>query len=314
MAVAQRSRQSASEELRAELARLPAARECDRLAELSGLAHTAGRLHLRGRGEVSLHVDVGAPAVARRAFRLLKSFGVDAQIRTYRRRALELGTRYEVHVEGRPRALQTLNEAGVVTANLAPLTRPPKRVVARACCRRAYLRGALLGAGSLSGPRSAHLEIRTTDGEGAEFIVAVADAEEIELRVHERAGHVAVYAKSVESIAGALAAAGAHGLALEFEEHAVVGAARARANRLANADSANLERTARAAHAQVRALRRLQRAGGLRTVPPALSELAELRLQHPSLSLRELGLKCRPPASKSAVQHRLRALLRLAEP
>jgi DNA-binding protein WhiA len=314
MAVAERSRPSASEELRAELARVPVARECDRLAELSGLAHTAGRLHLRGRGEVALHVDVGAPAVARRAFRLLKSFGVDAQIRTYRRRAFELGTRYEVHVEGRPRALQILNEAGIVTANLAPLTRPPKRVVARACCKRAYLRGALLGSGSLSGPRSAHLEIRSTGTEGAEFLVAVAEAEEIELRLHERAGHVAVYAKSVESIAGLLAAAGAHGLALGFEEHAVVGAARARANRLANADNANLERTARAAHAQVRALRRLQRKGGLRTVPPALAELADLRLQHPTLSLRELGLKCRPPASKSAVQHRLRTLLRLAEP
>jgi cell division protein WhiA len=312
--VAQRSRHSASDELRAELARVPVARECDRLAELSGLAHTAGRLHLHGRGEVSLHVDVGAPAIARRLFRLLKSFRVAADIRTYRRRALELGTRYEVRVEGRPRALQTLNEAGIVTANLAPLPRPPKRVVARTCCRRAYLRGALLGGGSLSGPRSAHLEIRTSGGEGAEFLVAVAEAEEFELRVLERAGHVAVYAKSVESIAGLLAAAGAHALALEFEEHAVVGAARARANRLANADSANLERTARAAHAQVRALRRLQREGGLGRLPPRLSEMALLRIQHPSLSLRELGLKCRPPASKSAVQHRLRALLRLAQP
>jgi cell division protein WhiA len=312
--VAQRSRHSASDELRAELARVSVGRECDRLAELSGLAHTAGRLHLRGRGEVSLHVDVAAPAVARRAFRLLKSFGVEGQIRTYRQRAFQLGTRYEVHVEGRPRALQTLNEAGIVTANLAPLARPPKRVVARACCRRAYLRGALLGAGSLSLPPSAHLEIRTAGEEGSEFLADVAATEEIELRIHERAGHVAVYAKSVESIASVLAAAGAHGLALEFEEHAVVGAARARANRLANADSANLERTARAAHEQVRALRRLQRKGTLRTVSPALSELAALRLEHPSLSLRELGLKCRPPASKSAVQHRLRALLRLAEP
>jgi DNA-binding protein WhiA len=312
--VAHRSPHSVSDELRAELARVRVERPCDRLAELSGLAHTAGRLHLRGRGEVALHVDVGAPAVARRVFRLLKAFGVEAQIRTYRRRALELGTRYEVHVEGRPRALQTLNEAGVVTTNLAPLPRPPKRLVARGCCRRAYLRGALLGGGSLSGPRSAHLEIRVVDREGAEFLVAVAAAEHLELRVHERAGHVAAYAKSVEFIAGLLAATGAHGLALEFEEHAVVGAARARANRLANADGANLERTARAAHAQVRALRRLQREGELGRVPPVLSELAGLRLEHPSLSLRELGLKCRPPASKSAVQHRLRALLRLAEP
>jgi cell division protein WhiA len=313
--VTNRGRHSASDELRAELARVKMARrECDRLAELSGLAHTAGRLHLRGRGEVSLHMDVSASAVARRAFRLFKSFGVSAEILTYRRRAFELGTRYEVHVEGRPRALQTLNEAGVLGAGLAPLDRPPKRMVARPCCRRAYLRGALLGAGSVSGPRNAHAEIRCARFEGARFVVGVAAEEGIELRVLDRGGHAAAYAKGVEAIAGLLAAAGAHGLALEFEEHAVVGAARARANRLANADSANLERTARAAHAQVRTLRRLKRKGGLRALPPALHELAELRMAHPALSLRELGLKCRPPASKSAVQHRLRTLLRLAEP
>jgi DNA-binding protein WhiA len=304
---------SLSDDLRTELAARPVRRECDRLAELSGLAHTAGRLHLRGRGEISLHLDVGAAAVARRAFRLLKSFRVQAEIRTYRRRAFELGTRYEVHVDGRPRALQTLHEAGLVTANLAPRERPPNRVVARSCCRGAYLRGALLGAGSLTGPRAPHLEIRCAGREGAEFLVAIAAAERIDLRVQERARHTAVYAKGTEPIAGVLAAAGAHGLALAFEERAVMGAARARANRLANADHANLERTARAAHLQVRALRRLEHTGRLRTLPPALAELAELRLRHPSLSLRELGLKCRPPASKSAVQHRLRTLLRLAE-
>lgn len=289
-------------------------RECDRLAELAGLSHTAGRLHLHGRGEVSLHLDVSAPALARRAFRLFKFFGVHAQIRTYRRRAFDAGTRYEVHVDGRPRALQTLNEAGVVTANLAPRERPPKRVVARSCCRGAYLRGVLLGAGSLSGPRAPHLEIRFAAREGAEFLASLAATEGIELQVQERPRHAVVYAKGTEAIGGVLAVAGAHALALSFEEHAVLGAARARANRLTNADHANLERTARAAHAQVRALRRLERKGRFPTLPPALAELAELRLRHPSLSLRELGLKCRPPASKSAVQHRLRTLLRLAAP
>ena len=312
MDVAARS-ESLSRDLRAELASLPVRRQCDRLAEISGLAHAAGRLHLRGRGEVSLHLDVASAGVARRAFRLLKSFGVKAELRSYRRRAFDGGTRYEVHVEGRPRALQVLNETGVVTADLAPSTRPPKRVVARACCRGAYLRGALLGAGSISGPRAPHLELRSSGRAGAEFLAAVAASEGVRLGVHERARHATAYAKGAEAIAGLLAAAGAHRAALAFQEHGVVGAARAHANRLANADHSNLERTAYAAHRQVRALRRLERDGRLRTLSPPLTELAELRLRHPSLSLRELGLKCRPPASKSAVQHRLRTLIRLAE-
>jgi DNA-binding transcriptional regulator WhiA len=42
--------------------------------------------------------------------------------------------------------------------------------------------------------------------------------------------------------------------------------------------------------------------------------VAELRLQNPSLSLRELALECRPPTTKAAAHRRLRKLIRLAEP
>jgi len=101
---------------------------------------------------------------------------------------------------------------------------------------------------------------------------------------------------------------------LTFAERAVVGAAKSRANRLANADHANLVRSSRAAGAQLRALRRLQRRGALARLPQHLQELAELRLAHPALSLRELGLKCRPPATKATVHRRLQKLIRLAEP
>jgi DNA-binding protein WhiA len=202
-----------------------------------------------------------------------------------------------------------LHEAGVLTARLAPLERPPKRVVARSCCRGAYLRGAMLGGGSLSGPRAPHLELRTTSLEGAEFLAAIARDEGIELRVADRGRHAVAYAKGAETIAAALAAAGASDAVLAFEERAVLGATRATANRLANADHANLVRTSRAAHAQVQALRRLD----LDELPAQLREIAELRLRNPTLSLRELARRCRPPASKAAAYRRLRKLVRLAE-
>ena len=93
-----------SEDLRNELAAIAPERDCDRLAELSGLAHSAGSVHLLGRGEVAVHFDVAGNAVARRVFGLLRAFGVDAEIRTYRRRAFDRSTRYQVHVEGDERA------------------------------------------------------------------------------------------------------------------------------------------------------------------------------------------------------------------
>lgn len=302
---------SLSEDVRSELAGIAPRRECDRLAELSALFHTAGRIHLRGRGEVTLHLDLPTSAVARRAFSLVRGFGVPCEIRSYRRRAFRGETRYQLHVSGDDRALQVLHEAGVVSSRLAPLERPPRRVVARPCCRAAYLRGALLGGGSVS---AGHLEVRTEHRVGADFVAQIAGAEGINLGVRERADHAAAYAKGAETIAELLAAAGAVGAVLTFAERSVLGAAKSRANRLTNADHANLLRSSRASGTQLRALRRLQRRGAIARLPKALQELAELRLAHPSLSLRELGLKCRPPATKATVHRRLQKLIRLAEP
>lgn len=302
-----------SEDLRNELAAVEPRSECDRLAELSGLAHSAGRVHLRGRGEVSVHLDLASSAVARRAFSLVRSFGVAAEIRTYRQHAFARATRYELHVGGGARSLQVLREAGILTARLAPLERPPKRVVARACCRSAYLRGTLLGSGSLSGPRAPHLEIRTASLEGARFLAETVGGEGAQLSVRDRGPYAIAYAKGAERIAEVLAAAGASDAALMLGEHAVVGATRSRANRLTNADHANLVRSSRAAHAQLQAVRRLAREGRLDELSPPLRQAAELRLEHPSLSLRELALKSRPTATKAAIHRRLRALMRLAE-
>ena len=96
-------------------------------------------------------------------------------------------------------------------------------------------------------------------------------------------------------------------------EEAVVSATRARANRLANADHANIVRTSRAAGAQLRAIRRLEREGRLDELAPELKEVARLRVRHPTLSLRELARRCSPPATKAATYRRLSKLQRLAE-
>jgi DNA-binding protein WhiA len=303
---------SLSEDVRRELAQAAPTADCDRLAELSGLFHSAGRLQLRGRGEVSLHLDVAEPIVARLAFRLLRDLGVESYFRTYALRAFARPTRFQVVVEGGATALRVLHDAGVLDARHAPLERPPRRVVRRTCCRRSYLRGALLGGGSLSGPRAPHLELRTTGVDGASFLADVARREGVRLRVLDRGAHVVAYAKGAEAIGALLAAAGATDTVLALEERAVVGATRARANRLANADHANLVRTAEAAHRHMLAARELAASGRLAALDATLREAAELRLRHPSLSLRELGAKTRPPVTKASMRRRLERLVELA--
>jgi DNA-binding protein WhiA len=298
-----------SDDLREELAAIAPASDCDRLAELSGLFHVAGSVHLRGRGEVALHLDLASSAVARRAFSLLRAFGVESEIRTYQRRAFDHATRYQLHVEGTPHAYETLHRAGVLDASHRPLEHPPQRVLARRCCRGAYLRGALLGAGSLSGPRDPHLEVRTAEVEGARFLAAVAARQGAELHVLERPRHAVAYAKGIERIADVLVAAGASDVVLVLEEGAVLAAIRADANRLANADHANLVRTSRAAHTQLEAVRKLD----LEALPDDLRELADLRLRHPTASIADLARRCRPPLTKASAYRRLRRLQSLAD-
>lgn len=302
-----------AEDVRAELAAIAPTRRCDRLAEISALFHTAGSLHLLGRGAVAFHLDLASSAVARRAFALLAELRVPAEIRTYPRRAFGGGTRYQLHVEGVEHALEVLEEAGVLDSGHRPLEKPAGRVVARACCRGAYLRGSFLGAGSLSGPRSPHLELRTPTLAGASFLRSVAHVEEVKLLVMQRPSHAVAYAKGWEEIEGLLVAAGAIDAVLALEERSVVAEMRSEANRLANADHANLVRTARAAQEQLAAARLLQASGVLEGLPDRLREAAQLRLLHPELSLRELAVHASPPATKAGMHRRLARIVEIAD-
>ncbi|HJS49171.1 MAG TPA: DNA-binding protein WhiA, partial [Gaiellaceae bacterium] len=124
--------------------------------------------------------------------------------------------------------------------------------------------------------------------------------------------HSIAYTKSWETIESLLAEMGASEAVLALEERAVVAGTSARANRLANADHANLVRTSRSAQVQIEAVERLQAEDRLARLPSPLREAAELRLRHPTHSLRELAARTDPPVTKAAVHRRLRRLEELA--
>ena len=261
---------------------------------------------------IDLHLDLGSSSAARRAFALLSDLRIPSEIRTYAMHSFSRATRYQLHVEGTLRTLQTLADAGVLDSDHRPLERPPGRVVARSCCRGAYLRGAFLGAGSLSGRRSPHLEIRTPNTAGASFVRSLCSSEDVRVKVEERASHARAYAKGWEEIEGYLLAAGVVDAVLGLEERSVIAEMRSEANRLTNADHANLVRTARAAQRQLDAARQLESAGVLETLSDALREAAHLRLRHPAMSLRELAALTSPPATKASMQRRLAKIIALA--
>ena len=283
-------------------------RRCCSLAELSALFHSAGTWHLRGHGELAVHLDLASARPPRGA--RSRCCAASASTRRSARTAARPSTA--------PRATSCTSPSTRVPprccarraccrARGAPLERPPKRVVGRSCCRGAYLRGALLGAGSLSGPRAPHLELRAASaGRRAASSSRSPQPEGIPLRVARSAAPTPLaYAKSSETIGGLLAVAGASETALRLDEHAVMAGTKAEANRLANADGANVKRTVDAARRAARGDRPARRRRPSRR---SCREIAQLRQRHPSLSLTELAQKCRPQITKAAAHHRMAVL------
>jgi cell division protein WhiA len=234
-----------------------------------------------------------AAAVARSVMRLWRSeFGLDARLSPAEKDRFGRA-RYEVRAEGN-RMIQAGEELSFARAS---------RGVAD---RTAYLRGAFQGAGSVTRPGNRgghHLEVVHRD---EEFVQRVAAFSRAPLRIVRRRGRWVAYTKSADGVTTLLSQMGLHDAVLEYEARAVLGEAKANANRVTNFDAANAGRTATAAARQQKALQTLD-PGGL---SPALREMLELRLEHPDASLAELARL--GDLSKSAANHRLRRLLSLS--
>ncbi len=244
------SREGFGEAVRRELTERPPRRSCCARALLCGIFRHAGTLELSS-GEVAVRAELADAAAARLAFSLVRDLGGDGGLASYREPRFARGTRVVVRLDG-DRSLQLLHEVGLLSTALVPLDEPPGRLLQRRCCRAAYLRGAFVGAGSVSAPRApGHLEIRVAEPEGAALLRRVARTDGIELRVAARRGHAIAYTKSKPAIRELLAQMGAHDAVLSLDEADVISRTRERVNRATNCDEANLARQGAAARAQV---------------------------------------------------------------
>jgi cell division protein WhiA len=303
---------------REELARVEDRQTCCRMASIAGLVHTAGTFLIKGgttdeeRYEICLATTV-QPA-AKMAYSQFKAFGAEGELVTRREPRLQRRLVYEVHLKGSPAALQALNEMGVLSDAFELKPGIARRLVKKNCCRSAFVRGCLLGAGSANAPqKEAHLEIVTSHQDFCGDLVRLLGEMDFHPGQRVRRGSYVVYLKGRDEVAGVLALAGAHSAALQVEEQAVVKEVRSRANRVANCDAANVRRTGAAASRQLEAIATLERSGRLGTLPSALRDMAELRLSHPYMNLSELAEAAGEGVTRSAINHRLRRLVEAAE-
>lgn len=271
-------------EVKGELARIHPARACCRRAELTGLLHA-------GDGRTLRTLD---HATARTAVHLATALGMRVEPP---RPAVERGTDHARH------------------HLIVELPREPGRdwswASAPACDRRSFLRGLLLGAGSISFSASGpHVEIVLRGPAAAADLRERLAEVGVVASVAVRRGRHVVYLKGQEEIAALLRLVGANRGVLELETHRVERDVRARLNRLLNAEEANLERTVRAADRQLAAIAALEADGRLPALGTGLREAAAMRRRMPEADLDTLSTAL--GVSRSAANHRLRRLVELA--
>ncbi len=277
-------------EVKGELARIVPARLCCRRAELAGLLSTD-----RTTGAVSTF-DYGT---ARIAVQLAASLGLSISgphpASRPGRSAGERSPRRHHLVVGLDRAA-----IGEWDWGTAPT-----------CDRRAYLRGVLLGRGSISlGTSGPHVEFVFRSRRGADDFRRRLRESGAHAGLLQRRGRWVVYLKGREEVATVLRLTGANRGLLDFEIARVGSEVRNRLNRLLNAEEANLARTVRAADRQLRAIEVLDNGGRLRQLPDGLRAAATERKHQPEADLDTLAGAL--GVSRSAANHRLRRLVELA--
>ena len=296
---------------------LSKARHCQ-IAELAAILSLCGKIHIDEEDHFSIRIHTENVAVARKYFTLLKNtFNIKADISIRRNAFLKKSRSYTLLVRDHENALRVLEAVKMVDAqgnvgeNLSVVR---NLVIQNACCKKAFIRGAFLAAGSLSDPEKFyHFEIVCASLEKAVQLQNVILTFDIDAKIVVRKKYYVVYIKEGSQIVELLGLMEAHVALMELENIRILKEMRNSVNRQVNCETANIHKTVSAAVKQTEDIRYLKAAGGFSDLSEELLETADLRLENPEASLKELGLMHNPPIGKSGVNHRLRKLSNLAE-
>jgi len=280
---------------------------CDK-AELLGVLRMSGAIVIRGMN-IGIHFSTENAALARRVLQILKNnYQVQTEVVITRSRRLKKNNRYQVRVLPAPQVNIAMTELQLLSME-SDLKNP---LLTKQCCKRAFLRGAFLGGGSISRPSSDyHLEMVTGNEDFARSIIKVMHTFSMKAKLTDRKNDYIVYLKDGESITNFLRVIGAHNSMMEFEGVRVLKEMRNNVNRRVNCETANLGKVVKAAVRQVNCIKFIDEHMGLSELPEALQETAKLRLKYPEASLNEL-VEYSGGIGKSGINHRLKKLQEMA--
>ena len=276
-------------EVKDELSRVEAPSRAAELSQLSALVRICGTLSFHGSGRYSIRVATETGAVARTVIKLThKLFDLETSL-TVRRSVLHKTRNYLIEMPEQEGLAVDLVRMGILTPGRGLTSGIPAALVATPEARAAYVRGAFMAGGFVADPRGEfHLEIAVTGEDYASGLVRLVAEMGASARLNRRRGAFAIYLKSYDDVSALLRGMGA----------------------LRTARFVDVTRAKKSVKNDV------ERAPGLAALPPALREFCRVRRAHPELSLAALGEMLDPPASKSAMYHRvlrLQALVGEAE-
>lgn len=283
---------SFSGEVKEELTRhISPARHCQ-LAELAAIVSFCGQFGQEKDGRYTIGFQTENEALVKKGFTLLKKlYNIETGVSL---------TAQEVQ--------DIMQKAGGVEQPVDPLT------IKNTCCKRAFLRGAFLSAGSMSDPRKGyHLEFVCSNREQAAQLQQVIRRFDIEAKIILRKKYYVVYLKEGSAIVDLLNICEAPVSLMNLENMRIIKEMRNSVNRRVNCETANISKTVNASTRQIEDIEYIRKHYGFEKLSETLREMAEVRLENPDAPLKELGEYLNPTVGKSGVNHRLRKLSELAD-
>lgn len=306
---------SFSADTKNELARIMPEKKNCMLAEIAAFIRVRGNMRLLGGGKMDIDVPSDNPAIARHFNKLIKEyFNVETSVTIEEGGGLRRRRSYIVTIGPEDLSDQILRETGIL------MVREGMNYISDGIydglirtkdARKAYLRGLFLAAGTMTSPEKAyHYEIScATETLATDVRRLLNTFEDITAKSFRRKSEYVVYVKEAGQILDLLAIMGAHTQYFAFEDVRFQKELRGAANRLANCDQANIDKSLAAADRMIACIQEV----GLANLPPKLAEIAALRLAHPEASLKELGELLDPPLSKAGVNGRLKRIEAMAK-
>lgn len=293
---------SFSREVKNELAEhVDKARHCQ-LAELAAIISHEARVCVRD-GETRLEFQSDNPLTQKKYFTLL------AKTTTIDSNELDLGQADAKEVLTTVKMWKEQNADQPLCMDVVD-----GLLLQQTCCKRAYIRGAFLAAGSISDPnKSYHFEIVCRTQEQGEQLQQVMMDFGVDAKIVERKKHYVVYLKEGAQIVDMLNVMGAHVALMNLENVRILKEMRNSVNRKVNCETANISKTVNAAVRQVEDIQLIVEKQGMSSLPENLQEIARVRMENPDMPLKELGALLTPPIGKSGVNHRLRRIGEIAD-